>query len=68
MTTGDAIPQPPSTWSSEQPSTDDLASPFGVLYQGVSEIVDPNKEGSVVYEMNSAATILEFPGFKEDAP
>ena len=68
MTTGDAIPQPPSTWSSEHPSTDDLATPFGVLYQGVSEIVDPNKEGSVVFEMNSAATILEFPGFKEDAP
>jgi iron uptake system component EfeO len=68
MTTGDAIPQPPSTWSSEHPSTDDLASPFGVLYQGVSEIVDPNKEGSVVYEMNSAATILKFPGFKEEAP
>ena len=59
--TGDAIPQPPATWSSVNPTADDLATPFGMLYQGVHEAVDPERPGSVVAEMNAAAVLLGFP-------
>ena len=31
---GDAIPQPPDTWSSVNPTTTDQATPFGMLYRG----------------------------------
>jgi iron uptake system component EfeO len=61
--TGDAIPQPPSTWSSVNPTATDLATPFGVLYSGVQAAVDPNVPGSVVSEMNAAAVLLGFPQF-----
>jgi iron uptake system component EfeO len=60
-----AIPQPPDTWAAESPSPQDLATPFGQLYSGVHDAVDPNKTGSVVDEMNKAATILGFPQFVE---
>jgi iron uptake system component EfeO len=60
---GDAIPQPPSTWSSVNPTTTDQATPFGMLYEGVHQAVDPNKPGSVVAEMNAAAVLLGFPQF-----
>jgi iron uptake system component EfeO len=61
--TGDAIPQPPSTWSSVAPTTADQATPFGMLYEGVHQAVDPNRPGSVVAEMNLAAVALGFPQF-----
>jgi iron uptake system component EfeO len=60
---GDAIPQPPATWSSVNPTTADQATPFGMLYQGVHQAVDPNQPGSVVAEMNAAAVLLGFPQF-----
>ena len=61
---GDAIPQPPATWSSINPTADDLATPFGKLYTSVKQAVDPNVAGSVVHEMNAAADALDFPRFK----
>jgi iron uptake system component EfeO len=64
--TGDAIPQPPSTWSSENPTTTDQATPFGMLYEGVHQAVDPNQPGSVVAEMNAAAVLLGFPQFVDE--
>ena len=60
---GDAIPQPPSTWSSVTPTAADLATPFGMLYAGVQAAVDPNEPGSIVAEMNAAAVLLGFPQF-----
>jgi iron uptake system component EfeO len=60
---GDAIPQPPDTWSSENPTATDQATPFGMLYEGVHAAVDPNEPGSVVAEMNQAAVLLGFPQF-----
>lgn len=62
---GDAIPQPPATFSAESPSPSDLDTPFGHLYSSVKDAVDPNLDGSVVEEMNSAATLLGFPLFKQ---
>jgi iron uptake system component EfeO len=63
--TGDALPPVPSTWSSENPSATDLATPFGQLYSQVLAAVDPNTDGTVVFEMNAVATLLGFPIFTE---
>ena len=62
---GDAIPAPPATWSAENPSDADRATPFGQLYTKVREAVDPTKDGGVVYEMNLAASLLGFPQFAQ---
>jgi iron uptake system component EfeO len=62
---GDAIPPPPSTWSSDAPTAADQATPFGVLWSSVHAAVDPTRKGSVVDEMNDVATILGFPQFIE---
>jgi hypothetical protein len=62
---GDSIPQPPSSWAAEAPSKEDLGSPFGVLYTGVQQAVDPEESTSVVGAMSAAATILGFPEFVE---
>jgi iron uptake system component EfeO len=64
--TGDAIPPPPSTWSSVNPAAADLQSPFGMLYSGVQAAVDPNGPGSIVAQMNAAAVLLGFPQFVEE--
>jgi iron uptake system component EfeO len=58
---GDAIPQPPESWSSENPTTDDLKTPFGVLFSAVQNAVDPNKQGSVVDGMTKTAEAVGIP-------
>lgn len=55
---GDAVPQPPSSWSGESPSAIDAASDFGRLYLGVSEAVDANRPDSVVSAMTNAMVLL----------
>ncbi|MEO7111221.1 MAG: imelysin family protein [Polyangiaceae bacterium] len=62
---GDAFPTVPSTWSSESPSAADLQTPFGQLYTNVLAAVDPNTDGTIVFEMNAVATLLGFPIFKQ---
>jgi iron uptake system component EfeO len=62
---GDALPAVPSDWSSDDPSQADLQSPFGMLWESVHQAVDPTTTGSVVFEMNMAATMLGFPQFVE---
>ena len=61
---GDSIPEPPSTWSAEAPSPADLQTPFGQLYTVVDRAVDPTVSGSVVGQMNDAASVLGFPEFR----
>jgi iron uptake system component EfeO len=58
---GDAIPAPPVTWSAEEPSAADLATPFGMLYQSISVAVDPTTPGSIVDNMKIGATMLGIP-------
>jgi iron uptake system component EfeO len=58
---GDAFPQPPSTWSSENPSEEDLQTPFGKLFTLVQDAVDPNKKGSVADGMAKTAEALDIP-------
>jgi iron uptake system component EfeO len=64
-TPGDALPPVPATWSSDQPSASDLATPFGMMWQQVQDEVDPTRAGSIVFEMNEIAVILGFPEFVE---
>jgi iron uptake system component EfeO len=66
MTSGDALPPVPSTWSSDAPSAADLASPFGQLWSKVHEASDPLREGSIVAHMNEIAKLLGFPEFVEE--
>jgi iron uptake system component EfeO len=58
---GDAIPQPPSTWSSQNPTPEDLNSDFGKLFSAAQQAADPAKPGSIVDQMNAAAQVLGFP-------
>jgi iron uptake system component EfeO len=60
---GDAIPPPPGTWNSMEPSPDDQASPFGVLFLSVVQEVDATRPGSAVDSMNHAAQVLGLPQF-----
>ena len=63
--TTDAFPPVPTTWSSENPSASDLQTPFGQLYSQVLAAVDPNTDGTIVFEMNAVAAILGFPIFTQ---
>ena len=58
---GQKIPEPPATWTSGAPSPQDLATPFGVLYQTVSAEVDPTRAGTVTWQMLREATLLGIP-------
>jgi iron uptake system component EfeO len=58
---GDAIPAPPETWSAENPSEEDLATPFGLLYAGVNAQSDASQPDSIVAQMNNAAVLLGLP-------
>ncbi len=64
-TSSAAIPAPPDSWSSEEPSAEDLKTPFGQLYTAVFDAVDPSEPTSVVGSMDRAATALELPGHEE---
>jgi iron uptake system component EfeO len=62
---GDAVPAPPTTWSSLHPTQADLETPFGQLFTSVTTAVSPTQSGSIVFEMNAVASLLGFPEFKE---
>lgn len=55
---GDAIPEPPATWSAENPSAADLATPFGQLFSSITKEVDRAEPESVVTKLDSAGTLL----------
>jgi iron uptake system component EfeO len=57
---GDGIPEPPATWSAENPTAADLATPFGKLYTSVTAQVDRNKSDSVVAKLDAAGGLLGF--------
>lgn len=64
-TSGEAIPQPPDSWSAENPSDADLATDFGKLYSSIHAAVAHDDPNSIVYNMNQAATIFGFDQFSE---
>lgn len=63
MTSGDALPPVPASWSSAAPSSTDLATPFGELWLRVHDACDPARPESIVGEMNHVAELLGFPQF-----
>jgi iron uptake system component EfeO len=65
LTGDDALPAAPVDWRPEAPTAANLATPFGTLWKTVREQVDPHNSGSVVYEMNQIATLLDLPTFVE---
>jgi iron uptake system component EfeO len=65
-TQDDALPLIPSDWSAVAPTTANLATPFGMIWGTVHADVDPNLDGSVVFEMNKIAVSLGFKPFTED--
>lgn len=62
-TNGDSLPAVPANWSSQNPTQDNLNTPFGALWQQIRTSVDPHSRGSVVFEMNQIAMVLGFPEF-----
>ena len=64
MTPTDSLPAIPASWCSANPSDEDLATPFGVMWQLVRESVDSQDDSSVVFLMDQIATLL---GFSEPA-
>jgi iron uptake system component EfeO len=58
---GDALPEVPAQWSSQQPSAQDLATPFGQLYQLLSDESDPDLDTSLVSSMEASADLLGIP-------
>jgi len=59
-TTDESLPPVPESWSSDSPTTADLATPFGMLWKTVRSNVDKNADGSVVFEMHQIAEMLQF--------
>jgi len=60
-TASDALPAVPPGWSADQPTPENLATPFGVMWLTVHESVDPDNESSVVFELNQIAALLGLP-------
>ena len=58
---GDAFPAVPASWSSEEPSATDLATPFGALYTAVTDESNPANQGSLVSDMAAAAAVIGHP-------
>lgn len=65
-TPGDALPPVPPTWSSDAPSSADLATPFGQLWSQVHAATDPARADSIVSQMNVIAELLGFPQFEAE--
>jgi iron uptake system component EfeO len=59
----DSLPMVPKNWSSDSPSADALATPYGALWLKVQAYSDPARESSVVHDMNQIATMLGFQKF-----
>ncbi len=57
---GDALPQVPATWDPTAPSAEDLATPYGQLWQLLQQQTDPAQPG-VVARMSDGADLLDIP-------
>ncbi|HEX3481707.1 MAG TPA: imelysin family protein [Kofleriaceae bacterium] len=56
VTPGESLPAAPPGWDPSDPSDSD----FGKLWQQVHDSVDPDSQGSVVFEMSRIAELLGF--------
>jgi iron uptake system component EfeO len=60
---GASLPSPPPDWDEQNPSAADLQTPFGQLYGAIRAQVDATQPGSIVSQMNAAATVCGLPVF-----
>jgi len=67
-TPSDALPQVPAGWSLDHPTEDDLATPFGAMWQTVRRSVDAQDDHSVVFVMNQIGELLGFGAGTSPAP
>jgi iron uptake system component EfeO len=58
---GAAIPRPPATWSSLEPKPEQLATPFGKLFEVVRRETDDKQPGSLSHSLMSVADALGLP-------
>lgn len=58
---GVAIPRPPQGWSSLEPKPEHSATPFGKLFQVVSQETDDKRPGSLSSSLLSVADALSLP-------
>lgn len=58
---GDAIPRPPQGWSSLEPKPEQMASPFGKLFQVVRRETDDQQQSSLSASLMSVADALSLP-------
>jgi len=59
----ESLPVAPTDWSDAHPTPENLATPFGTLWQTVHQTADVASDGSVVAEMNRIAMMLGLPAF-----
>jgi iron uptake system component EfeO len=57
----EALPAVPDGWCPAEPTPENLATPFGMVWQAVHDSVDPDSESSMVFEMNQIAALLGLP-------
>lgn len=55
---GEAVPPVPATWNAKSPSPQDLASPYGTLYEGIVASVDPSTSGTLSTELSRVAALV----------
>jgi iron uptake system component EfeO len=64
--TGPALPEVPAKFDPDEPSADDLATPYGKLWQLLNEKTDPNDAQSLVSIMADAADSMGIVGISEE--
>jgi len=58
---GDALPAVPAGFNPDAPTAAQLATPYGMIFAGLSEESDGTKPGSLVSKMSAAADALGIP-------
>lgn len=63
---GDALPEVPKTFDPDDPSDDDLATPYGKLWKLLNEKTDANDPQALVSIMGDAANAMGIPGIADE--
>ena len=58
---GDAVPAVPSGWNADEPSAEQLATPYGELWSLLSDEADPAHAGSLVERMVAGGDAMGIP-------
>jgi iron uptake system component EfeO len=63
---GPALPEVPATFDPEDPSEDDLKTPYGLLWKLLEGETDPDSADSLVSVMNTAADDMKIPELADE--